>query len=68
MHKSDFGLIGLGVMGKNISLNVADKGYAVSVYNRSNGDEKNVVPDFLKEYKSIKNISGYINISEFVQS
>jgi 6-phosphogluconate dehydrogenase len=68
MHKSDFGLIGLGVMGKNISLNVADKGYAVSVYNRSNGDEKNVVPDFLKEYKSFKNISGYINISEFVQS
>ena len=56
MHKSGFGLIGLGVMGKNISLNVAEKGYRVSVYNRSNGDEKNVVPEFLEEYKSFKNM------------
>ncbi len=68
MHKSDFGLIGLGVMGKNISLNVAEKGFRVSVYNRSSGDEKNVVPDFLEEYKSFKNISGYTQVSEFIQS
>lgn len=68
MHKSDFGLIGLGVMGKNLCLNVAEKGYFVSVYNRSSGDEKNVVPDFLEEYKSFKNISGYMDISEFIQS
>ncbi len=68
MHKSDFGLIGLGVMGRNISLNVAEKGYTVSVYNRSSGDEKNVVPDFLEEYKSFKNISGYTQVSEFIQS
>ncbi|MFT4805976.1 MAG: 6-phosphogluconate dehydrogenase, partial [Psychroserpens sp.] len=68
MHKSDFGLIGLGVMGKSISLNVAEKGYTVSVYNRSSGDEKNVVPDFLEEYKSFKNISGFTELSEFIQS
>jgi 6-phosphogluconate dehydrogenase len=68
MHKSGFGLIGLGVMGKNISLNVAEKGYKVSVYNRSNNDEKNVVPEFLEEYKSFKNISGYTELSEFIQS
>ena len=68
MHKSDFGLIGLGVTGKNLSLNVAEKGYTVSVYNRSSGDEKNVVPDFLEEYKSFKNISGYTEVSEFIQS
>jgi 6-phosphogluconate dehydrogenase len=68
MDKSNFGLIGLGVMGKNISLNVADNGFRVSVYNRSSGDEKNVVRDFLKEYKSFKNISGYTELSEFIQS
>jgi 6-phosphogluconate dehydrogenase len=68
MHKSDFGLIGIGVMGKSISLNVAEKGYTVSVYNRSSGDEKNVVPDFLEEYKSFKNISGFTELSEFIQS
>ncbi|MFT5436602.1 MAG: 6-phosphogluconate dehydrogenase [Ulvibacter sp.] len=68
VHKSDFGLIGLGVMGRNLSLNVAEKGFKVSVYNRSSGDEKNVVPDFLEEYKSFTNISGYTKVSEFIQS
>ncbi|MFT5076345.1 MAG: 6-phosphogluconate dehydrogenase [Flavobacteriaceae bacterium] len=68
VHKSDFGLIGLGVMGRNLSLNVAEKGFKVSVYNRSSGDEKNVVPYFLEEYKSFTNISGYTKVSEFIQS
>ena len=30
MDKSEFGLIGLGVMGRNLLLNVADKGFTVS--------------------------------------
>ncbi|MCW8964973.1 MAG: decarboxylating NADP(+)-dependent phosphogluconate dehydrogenase [Gammaproteobacteria bacterium] len=32
---SDIGLVGLGVMGRNIALNIADHGYRVAVYNRS---------------------------------
>ena len=34
-HKSPFGLIGLGVMGQNLALNVESRGFQVSVYNRS---------------------------------
>ncbi len=32
---ADVGLIGLGVMGKNLVLNMADHGYRVAVYNRT---------------------------------
>jgi 6-phosphogluconate dehydrogenase len=35
MVKSDIGLIGLAVMGQNLVLNMANKGYRVSVYNRT---------------------------------
>ena len=31
----DIGLLGLGVMGKNFALNMADKGFRVAVYNRT---------------------------------
>jgi len=32
---ADIGLIGLGVMGANLTLNIAEKGYRVAVYNRT---------------------------------
>jgi 6-phosphogluconate dehydrogenase len=32
---ADIGLVGLGVMGANLSLNMAEKGYRVAVYNRT---------------------------------
>ena len=32
---ADIGLIGLAVMGQNLALNIADKGFKISVYNRS---------------------------------
>ncbi len=35
MKKSDFGIIGLAVMGQNLARNVASRGYTVSVYNRT---------------------------------
>ena len=31
--KADIGMIGLAVMGENLSLNLADKGFTVAVYN-----------------------------------
>lgn len=33
--KCDIGIIGLGNMGRNLALNLADKGFAVAVYNRT---------------------------------
>src|SRR5690606_5858653 len=35
MAEADIGLIGLGVMGENLALNIADHGYKVAVYNRT---------------------------------
>jgi 6-phosphogluconate dehydrogenase len=35
---STIGLVGLAVMGQNLALNVAEKGFPISVYNRS-GDK-----------------------------
>jgi 6-phosphogluconate dehydrogenase len=35
MTKAEIGLIGLGVMGSGLALNMAEKGYPVAVYNRT---------------------------------
>ena len=35
MPQSDIGLIGLAVMGQNLALNIADHGFAISVFNRT---------------------------------
>ena len=35
MTKADIGVIGLGVMGANLALNIADHGYRVAVFNRT---------------------------------
>jgi len=35
MEQADIGLIGLGVMGENLALNIAEKGYRVAVNNRT---------------------------------
>ncbi|MDP3637925.1 MAG: NAD(P)-binding domain-containing protein, partial [Azonexus sp.] len=35
MDKADIGIIGLGVMGVNLALNLSDKGFSLSVYNRT---------------------------------
>ena len=33
--QSDFGVIGLAVMGQNLALNIESKGFTVSVFNRT---------------------------------
>jgi len=35
MNKADIGIVGLGVMGANLALNLSDKAYRLSVYNRT---------------------------------
>ena len=39
MCRADIGVIGLAVMGKNLALNMADKGFRVCVYNRTTSNE-----------------------------
>lgn len=63
MSKSQFGVIGLAVMGKNLAMNIESRGYAVSVFNRS--PEK--TNELLKEANE-KNIIGTYSLEEFVAS
>eukprot|EP01036_Dinobryon_divergens_P054799 gene54799-73223_t len=35
MPAADIGLIGLAVMGSNLALNIAEKGYTIAVHNRT---------------------------------
>jgi len=61
---SDFGLIGLAVMGQNLALNVADHGFKVSVFNRTYAKTL----DFLDRNTYSKNLLGHENLETFVSS
>lgn len=68
-QKADIGLIGLAVMGENLALNMADKGWRVSVYNRTvPGVEEGVVERFVGGRARGKNIEGHTAIPAFVAS
>ena len=43
-QKTNIGLIGLAVMGENLALNMADKGWHVSVFNRTVPGVSTAVP------------------------
>ena len=63
--KSDIGLIGLGVMGQNLVLNMANHGYSVSVFNRT----LRVVDEFIAgKAEGYETIRGTHSISELVES
>lgn len=68
MNKSDFGVIGLGVMGSSLSTNVLENGFSLSVYNRTENDESEFVKKFLKNHESFDKLSGFTDLSEFVKS
>ncbi len=57
---ADIGLIGLAVMGENLVLNMASKGFRVAVFNRS----ASKVDDFLAGRAKGKNIRGTHSIEE----
>jgi 6-phosphogluconate dehydrogenase len=60
---SDFGLIGLAVMGQNLVLNVESRGFTVSVFNRST----EVTREFVAAHAG-KRIQGSSTLAEFVGS
>jgi 6-phosphogluconate dehydrogenase len=64
MNKSDFGLIGLAVMGENLVLNIVQKGYSVSVYNRT----VSKVDNFIQGRAKGKRVTGFKNLPDFVAS
>ena len=67
--KSDIGLIGLAVMGENLALNMESKNWQVSVYNRTViGIEEGVVDRFVNGRAKGKNVQGFTEIKDFVES
>lgn len=61
--KNEIGVIGLAVMGKNLALNIADHGYNVSVYNRTEAVTKQ-----MQENEDFENINYTYTLEEFVNS
>ncbi|WP_139179493.1 NADP-dependent phosphogluconate dehydrogenase [Lihuaxuella thermophila] len=63
LAKSQIGVIGLAVMGKNLALNMESRGYSVSVFNRSPERTK----ELLEEHPGRK-LTGTYTMEEFIHS
>lgn len=64
MEKQNIGLIGLGPMGQNLTLNMESKGYFVAVFNRTSSKTE----DFVRGAARGKNIFPTYSLEEFVNS
>lgn len=62
-NQNVFGIYGLGAMGRNLLLNMADHGFAVAGYNRHNDK----VTLLIEEGKG-NGVNGYTELSDFVRS
>jgi 6-phosphogluconate dehydrogenase len=63
MSTAQFGMIGLGVMGENLALNIEDHGFSVAVWNL----ESDWTDRFVAKHQG-KKITGTKSMQEFVQS
>jgi len=63
---ADIGLYGLAVMGQNLALNIASRGWKISVCNRSEAKVDTTVERAKNE--NIDTLKGYKDLKEFVQS
>ncbi|MFI4846994.1 MAG: NADP-dependent phosphogluconate dehydrogenase [Candidatus Makana argininalis] len=63
MTKNDIGIIGMSTMGKNLTINIENKGYRVSIFNRSK--EKTDILIFKHPFKKIY---PFYNLNDFVNS
>jgi 6-phosphogluconate dehydrogenase len=58
----EIGLVGLGVMGKNLVLNMADHGFSIAVYNRTTEKTR----EFVEKEIGSRDIRGGFTLQEFV--
>jgi 6-phosphogluconate dehydrogenase len=62
MSTQSFGIVGLEVMGRNIALNIEEKGFPIAVYNRTTSKSE----EFIKTYAAGKNAKMGATPAEFV--
>ncbi|CAL4326170.1 NADP-dependent phosphogluconate dehydrogenase [Buchnera aphidicola] len=63
MSKQQIGVVGMAVMGRNLALNIENKSYTVSIFNRTASTTEDVV-----NKNPGKNIFPYFSIKDFVNS
>lgn len=69
VNRSEFGLLGLGVMGKNLSRNLANSGFKISIFNRHvKGVEEDIAINFKNEYKELDSALAFDDFEDFVNS
>ena len=69
MEKTQFGIMGLGVMGTSLSRNFASKGVRLSLYNRHLiGKEEEVAKKRILEYPELNTASGFDDLKQFIAS
>jgi len=64
MAKADIGLWGLAVMGQNLALNMASKGFTVVVYNRT----RQKIKDFIKGPAENKTVIPTYQVPDFIDA
>lgn len=66
---ADIGLIGLAVMGQNLAFNMAEKGFRVSVYNRTSSKTQDTLQRYQQEQSHfLGQLEGFYSIESFVRS
>lgn len=66
---TEIGVIGLGVMGKSLSRNLARNGFKISLFNRHvDGVEENVAVDFVAKHAELSHAIPFHDLKAFVQS
>ncbi len=66
---AQIGIIGLGAMGQGLALNIAEKGYRISVFNRHlDGVEENVAQNFVAKSEHRETMAGFDELDSFIQS
>ena len=64
---AEFGLIGLGVMGKSLSRNLANNGFKLALFNRHvDGKEEDVAVNFVKSFPELSDAVGYDDMGAFI--
>ena len=69
IETSEFGIFGLGVMGKSICRNLAKRGFKISMYNRHLDDsEVEVAKNFKIQFSELSEAKAFDDITAFVNS
>ena len=67
--KHEIGILGLGVMGKSLSLNLAKKGFSLALYNRHvPGQEEKIAEAFVAKHTELAMAAPFHDLKSFVDS